>query len=145
MPRERWGMLVRAGKACQVCSKAGRQDAQAPLQLSERDGYSVAVLNPRFVKPVDVETLGSFACRAELVITFEDHVLRGGFGSAVLEELNTLGISVPVVRIGWPDQFIEHGKVEQLREKYGISVQAALGKARAQLRSRVKALTFAAK
>ncbi len=48
---------------------------------------------------------------ADVILTLEDHVLRGGFGSAVLEELNDLGLNTPVVRIGWPDQFIEHGKV----------------------------------
>ena len=58
----------------------------------------------------------------------EDHVLAGGFGSAVLEELETRGIQVPVVRIGWPDAFIEHGKPDALRAKYGISVQATVEK-----------------
>jgi 1-deoxy-D-xylulose-5-phosphate synthase len=52
----------------------------------------------------------------------------GGFGSAVLEALNELGLHTPVVRIGWPDRFIEHGKVEALRAKHGISVEAALEK-----------------
>ena len=59
-------------------------------------------------------------------VTFEDHVKMGGFGSAVLEALQELGSVVPVVRIGWPDQFIEHGKVDDLRAKYGLTVDAAL-------------------
>jgi 1-deoxy-D-xylulose-5-phosphate synthase len=49
----------------------------------------------------------------------------GGFGSAVIEALQELGSAVPVVRIGWPDQFIEHGKVDDLRAKYGLTVDAA--------------------
>jgi 1-deoxy-D-xylulose-5-phosphate synthase len=49
----------------------------------------------------------------------------GGFGSAVLEALDELGSSVPVVRIGWPDHFIEHGKVDALRARYGLTVEAA--------------------
>jgi len=49
----------------------------------------------------------------------------GGFGAAVLEALQEMGSAVPVVRIGWPDQFIEHGKVEALRAKYGLSVAEA--------------------
>ena len=53
---------------------------------------------------------------------------RGGFGSAVLEALSDLGIATPVVRIGWPDQFIEHGKPDALRAKYGITAEAALEK-----------------
>jgi 1-deoxy-D-xylulose-5-phosphate synthase len=63
----------------------------------------------------------------------EDHVLAGGFGSAVLETLNELELPVPVVRVGWPDEFIEHGKVEALREKYGLTAEAALEKARPYL------------
>jgi 1-deoxy-D-xylulose-5-phosphate synthase len=49
----------------------------------------------------------------------------GGFGSAVIETLEELGSTVPVVRIGWPDRFIEHGKVDALRAKYGVSVEEA--------------------
>ena len=64
------------------------------------------------------------------LVTLEDHVLSGGFGSAVLEELNRLGIATPVVRVGWPDQFIEHVNIEALRAKYGVSVEAALAKVR---------------
>ena len=63
-----------------------------------------------------------------MIVTMEDHVLMGGFGSAVLEALSEMQIEVPVVRIGWPDRFIEHGKVDQLRAKYGISVEAAMEK-----------------
>jgi 1-deoxy-D-xylulose-5-phosphate synthase len=60
----------------------------------------------------------------------EDHVLKGGFGSAVLEEVSNLGLSTPVVRVGWPDQFIEHGKVDALRAKYGLTADAAIEKLR---------------
>jgi 1-deoxy-D-xylulose-5-phosphate synthase len=50
----------------------------------------------------------------------------GGFGSAVIEALEEIGSAVPVVRIGWPDQFIEHGKIDQLRARYGLTAEAAL-------------------
>ena len=95
-------------------------------EVLEAEGHSVALVNPRFIKPLDVEALAGLARRVRVLVTFEDHVLKGGFGSSVLETLSELGITVPVVRIGWPDQFIEHGKVDSLREKYGISVKAAL-------------------
>jgi 1-deoxy-D-xylulose-5-phosphate synthase len=92
----------------------------------EREGYSAAVINPRFIKPLDSEILARYAGRVAAFVTFEDHVKMGGFGSAVLEALQELGSVVPVVRIGWPDQFIEHGKVDDLRAKYGLTVDAAL-------------------
>jgi len=99
------------------------------LELADRLngwGYSAAVINPRFVKPLDHATLTHYALRASAIVTFEDHVLAGGFGSAVLEELSMAGIETPVVRIGWPDNFIEHGKVDDLRARYGVTVEAAL-------------------
>ena len=92
----------------------------------ERQGYSAAVVNPRFVKPIDREMLEQYSRRVAAFVTFEDHVKMGGFGSAVVEALEELGSAVPVVRIGWPDQFIEHGKVDDLRAKHGLSVDAAL-------------------
>src|ERR1700761_4109652 len=93
-----------------------------------KQGYSVAVINPRFVKPIDRDTLAEYARRNAVIVTLEDHVLMGGFGSAVLEALSDMQIEAPVIRIGWPDRFIEHGKPDQLRAKYGISVEAAMEK-----------------
>jgi 1-deoxy-D-xylulose-5-phosphate synthase len=99
--------------------------AQKLAAMLENDGYSAAVINPRFIKPIDREMLARYASRVGAFVTFEDHVLMGGFGSAVVEALEELGSQVPVVRIGWPDQFIEHGKVDQLRARYGLTPEAA--------------------
>ena len=93
-----------------------------------QQGYSAAVINPRFIKPLDRELIARHAKGATALVTFEDHVLMGGFGSVVLETLSEMGIETPVIRIGWPDRFIEHGKVEQLRARHGVSVDAALEK-----------------
>jgi 1-deoxy-D-xylulose-5-phosphate synthase len=91
-----------------------------------RNGYSAAIINPRFVKPLDLAMIEAYARRVAAFVTFEDHVKMGGFGSAVVEALEEIGSQVPVVRIGWPDQFIEHGKIDDLRAKYGLTVEAAL-------------------
>ncbi|HTW79329.1 MAG TPA: 1-deoxy-D-xylulose-5-phosphate synthase [Terracidiphilus sp.] len=99
--------------------------AQKLAAMLEKDGYSAAVINPRFIKPIDREMLARYAARVGAIVTFEDHVLMGGFGSAVVEALEELGSRVPVVRIGWPDQFIEHGKVDQLRARYGLTAESA--------------------
>ena len=108
-------------------------DAVKLGQMLEREGLRVAVVNPRFAKPVDRECVDRYGRRCGLVITLEDHVLAGGFGSAVLETMNELELQTPVVRVGWPDEFIEHGKVEALREKYGLTAEAALEKAKPYL------------
>jgi 1-deoxy-D-xylulose-5-phosphate synthase len=99
------------------------------LQL-EQEGFSAAVINARFTKPLDLQTLEFFARNVEVLLTLEDHVLMGGFGSAVLEALSDRSITTPVVRVGWPDHFIEHGKPDQLRVKYGLTAAAALEKLR---------------
>jgi 1-deoxy-D-xylulose-5-phosphate synthase len=102
-------------------------------EMLERAGFSAAVINPRFAKPLDRECVAQYARRCGLLVTLEDHVLAGGFGSAVLEALSEMEFDVPVVRVGWPDQFIEHGNLEELREKYGLTAEAALEKARPYL------------
>jgi 1-deoxy-D-xylulose-5-phosphate synthase len=100
----------------------------------EEEEIPAALINARFTKPLDVEMLEFYARHVHVILTLEDHVLKGGFGSAVLECLSDLGISTSVVRIGWPDQFIEHGNAEALRAKYGISVEAALAKIKPHVR-----------
>lgn len=100
------------------------------------DGYDCAVINPRFTKPIDVGTHEFFANTANLIITLEDHALMGGYGSAVLELYSEKGITTPVVRIGWPDQFIEHASSQdELRARYGLTVENVVAKAKAQLQS----------
>ncbi|MDE1170150.1 MAG: 1-deoxy-D-xylulose-5-phosphate synthase [Verrucomicrobium sp.] len=110
--------------------------AQAAAKELERQGHSVAVINARCVKPLDIETIESFARGAEAVVTLEDHVLAGGFGSAVLEAFAERGIDTPVVRVGWPDQFIEHGKVDALKAKYGLTVEGTLAKVQPLLKAK---------
>ncbi|HEY5177595.1 MAG TPA: 1-deoxy-D-xylulose-5-phosphate synthase, partial [Terriglobales bacterium] len=98
-----------------------------------RAGYSAAVINPRFTKPLDRAMLARYARHATVFVTLEDHVLMGGFGSAVLEALSEMKLEVPVERIGWPDLFIEQGKVDSLRERYGITAEVATERALAHL------------
>jgi 1-deoxy-D-xylulose-5-phosphate synthase len=112
-------------------------DAEKLAKLLEAEGQSVAVINARFAKPVDAACIAKYAKRCGLLVTMEDHVLAGGFGSAVLETLNAQEIDVPVVRVGWPDEFIEHGKPEALREKYGLTADTALVRVRPYLKKAV--------
>jgi 1-deoxy-D-xylulose-5-phosphate synthase len=100
---------------------------QARDQL-EKLGFSVALVNARWIKPLDEAAFASFAQRCKVLCTFEDHVLHNGFGAAVIESLHSRGITTPVERIGWPDAFVEHGKVPILREKHGITADAAVAK-----------------
>jgi 1-deoxy-D-xylulose-5-phosphate synthase len=128
--------VIREGSQIAIFGLGGLLGMAGQLadELASR-GFSAAVINPRFVKPLDTELLLRYATRASAIVTFEDHVLAGGFGSAILEALESAGVQVPVIRIGWPDNFIEHGKVDELRARYGITVQAALERLQPILRT----------
>ena len=105
---------------------------KAAAQLTA-EGYDVAVINPRFTKPIDAGTHEFFGRAADVLVTLEDHALMGGYGSAVLECFGDQGISTPVVRIGWPDRFIEHATTqEELRRKYGLSAENTVARVKAQ-------------
>lgn len=99
------------------------QDALKLAQRLEREEHiSVGVVNARFVKPLDRHLLLSQAAVVPLIVTMEDNVLAGGFGSAVLEALQEAHCATPVERIGWPDSFVEHGSsVEILRAAHGLA------------------------
>ena len=84
-------------------------------------GIQAAVINSRFLKPLDGDLLCDWAKRTGKVLTVEENVIQGGFGSAVLELFQEKGLfSIPVKRLGIPDTFVEHGPQALLREKYGI-------------------------
>ena len=102
--------------------------ARKAAELLEARGISTAVINPRWIKPLDTGTIEFFARSSDVLCTIEDHVLHNGFGCGIVEHLNDAGIKTPVVRVGWPDQFIEHGSVDVLRKKHGLTAEAAVEK-----------------
>jgi 1-deoxy-D-xylulose-5-phosphate synthase len=112
--------------------------AQEAAQKLEAQGFSVALINPRWIKPLDTGTLGFFARGVQVLCTLEDHVLHNGFGCAVMEHLHTQMINTPVVRIGWPDQFIEHGNIPVLRQKHGLTSDALVEKVLPLLKRRAE-------
>lgn len=98
-------------------------DAMVAREELLKDSISAAVINARFVKPLDEDLIVSCCQQVKAVITVEDHVRHGGFGSAVLECLSDHGLTgIRVIRLGIEDTFVEHGSPSELREKYGISV-----------------------
>ncbi|HXT12126.1 MAG TPA: 1-deoxy-D-xylulose-5-phosphate synthase [Candidatus Angelobacter sp.] len=97
------------------------------------EGFDCAVINPRFTKPLDAGVHEFFGKAADLVVTLEDHALMGGYGSAVLELFSEKNVTTPVVRIGWPDQFIEHASSQDvLRKRHGLTIENIISKVKAQ-------------
>jgi 1-deoxy-D-xylulose-5-phosphate synthase len=111
-----------------MCTMARRAAAKLTSE-----GFDCAVINPRFTKPLDAGTHEFFGNAADVVVTIEDHALMGGYGSVVLETFSERGVSTPVVRIGWPDQFVEHASSQDvLRQRYGLTVDNIVQKVKAQ-------------
>ncbi len=97
---------------------------QETVSVLEREGIKAALVNARFVKPLDVLLLKDLAKRVKLFITIEEGVVEGGFGSAVLELFEKENLrQTRVKRIGLPNEFIEHGPKEQLFKKYKLTVE----------------------
>jgi 1-deoxy-D-xylulose-5-phosphate synthase len=87
--------------------------AEKVADLLEEKGYSTAVVNARFVKPLDGNVVVQFAEKVKLLVSLEENTIHGGFGSGVLETLSEQGICVPTLQIGVPDRFIAQGSPEE--------------------------------
>jgi 1-deoxy-D-xylulose-5-phosphate synthase len=105
--------------------------AVAASKILAGDGIHATVVNARFVKPLDTALITDLAARIPRVVTMEENVVQGGFGSAVLEALTDAGVRVEHFRrLGIPDQFIEHGPQKLLRAKYGLDLESLVAAAR---------------
>jgi len=105
--------LVAIGNMVAPCTEASN--------LLKEQGIDAAVVNARFVKPLDTEMIRQLAREVGIIVTVEDNVLQGGFGSAVLESVNSQNLHwAKVLRLGLPDEFIPHGGKEQLLSLYGL-------------------------
>jgi len=92
-------------------------------------GLNISVVNARFIKPLDQELLFEHAKSHNLIITLEDNVIAGGFGSFVLETLNNASLGTNVMRLGWPDKFVSHGSSQGiLRKSYKLDFDSILNR-----------------
>jgi 1-deoxy-D-xylulose-5-phosphate synthase len=91
--------------------------------LEVAEGIDATVANMRFVKPLDIDLLKSLAADHDYLVTIEDGAIAGGAGSACLEALSNMGMNKPLLQLGLPDQFIEHGDYNLLMTKCGLDVE----------------------
>jgi 1-deoxy-D-xylulose-5-phosphate synthase len=122
------GELLQEGKDILLLPIGNRVTAALEAATGlKKLGIEAAVINPRFIKPLDEELICEWAKRTGKVITIEDNVKKGGFGSAVLElfaKKNLWGVQTKI--LGLPDKFMEHGTQAQLRHKGNIDVPAII-------------------
>lgn len=96
----------------------------AAKAIEAETGVKIGVVNARYAKPLDAELLLKCAAENKTIITIEDHVVAGGFGSAVGECLLANGAKCSLDVIGWPDKFIPHGTdVKTIRAQFGLSTE----------------------
>ena len=118
--------------------------ARTAAEELAKQGFDCALINARFFKPIDAGTTEFFGRSADVVVTLEDHVLAGGYGSAVMELFGEKRITTPVVRVGWPDQFIEHASsVDVLRQRHGLTVSNIVSRVTAEFSRRPAEQTLA--
>jgi len=112
-------LIIAIGKSVCEASKASK--------ILQNQGINTTIINARFVKPLDTELLVKYALKIKKIITVEEHVLDGGFGSAVLEMLIDNGVTnICFKRIGIKDRFVEHGPQDILKQDYEIDSQAVI-------------------
>ena len=96
--------------------------ALAVREALQLKGYACSIINARFVKPIDTEILNEAVKDHSLIVTMEENVASGGFGEKVREYLDESGYQGSLLTISIPDEYVEHGNVDILREEVGIDV-----------------------
>ena len=120
LPLGKGEILREGGDVCFLAVGSMTANALQAAELLAADGIAAEVVNMRFVKPLDRELLLEAAGHVKLLVTVEENVLAGGFGSAVLECLADAGRTVPLLRLGIPDRFVPQGDRSLLWEECGL-------------------------
>mgnify|MGYP000897382979 FL=1 len=134
LPLGKGEILREGGDVCFLAVGSMTANALQAAELLAADGIAAEVVNMRFVKPLDRELLLEAAGHAKLLVTVEENVLAGGFGSAVLECLADAGRTVPLLRLGIPDRFVPQGDRSLLWEECGLLPYQMAARVRERLR-----------
>ncbi len=113
-------LLLAVGSMVKVAEEVRRQ-------LKER-GYSCSLTNARFVKPIDEEAIREAVKEHKLIVTLEENVLSGGFGERVRAFVDELDVPCSVLNIGIPDEYVEHGNVDLLKQEIGMDADSITAK-----------------
>jgi 1-deoxy-D-xylulose-5-phosphate synthase len=98
--------------------------AQCAAEKLKECELKAGIVNPRFIIPLDLDLLRQQAEKAQCIVTIENGVAKGGFGSSVEEALTDMDFKGKCLRFGWPNAFIPHGSYEDLCQRYGLTEEA---------------------
>lgn len=110
------GILLRSGQRVAILNFGTLLDRA--IEVAEQHNYTVADM--RFVKPLDEGLIDSLASSHDLLVTLEENTIQGGAGSAILEYLHQTGVMLPILQLGLPDRFVDHGKHKDLLASCGL-------------------------
>ncbi len=137
IPIGTWETLHEGRDACLLAVGAMVETAETAREELLKEGIDVAVVNCRFVKPLDGGLLREIVARYPILITLEENTLRGGFGDGVHEHLHESGLQAGAVHhVGLPDRFVTHGSMPRLLEEVGLSPEALVSRVRAMVKGR---------
>jgi len=137
LPIGTWETLHEGRDACLLAVGSMVEAAENVREELLKEGIEVAVVNCRFVKPLDGTLLRELAARYPILVTLEENTLRGGFGDGVHEHLHESGLETGALHhIGLPDRFVTHGSMPQLLDEVGLSPQALVPRVRGIVKGR---------
>ncbi len=126
------GEILREGeRVAMLAYGTGVAKALAAAEILAESGISATVADARFAKPIDAALAAQLAAEHELLVTVEEGVLAGGFGSGVWETLSDAGIDARILRVGLPDRFVTHGATKLLHEEVGFTAKRIADRIRA--------------
>jgi 1-deoxy-D-xylulose-5-phosphate synthase len=105
-------------------------------EILKEKGIKVTLVNSRFVKPIDTDVIDKLAAKHSLFVPMEENVASGGYGEKVIEYVKEKGISAKVLPISIPDEYVEHGSVDLLKQEIGIDAQSVAERVLAALKKR---------
>jgi 1-deoxy-D-xylulose-5-phosphate synthase len=120
----KWEILYDESDICLLASGSMVETAVEVRSMLKREGANCSLINCRFLKPLDEEVLRQVQKEHMLLVTMEENVERGGFGSAVLSYLNAIGSKTPLETVTIPDAYIEAGSVDLLKRETAIDAQS---------------------
>ena len=121
-------VLQRGKEICLIGIGKFVAKAQLAAERLKEQGIEVSVINSRFLKPLDEATILEFMKKSQIVATLEDASIKCGLGSEIESLAFENKINTKVVKIGYPDEFVKHGKCDEIEQKYGIDVESIVQK-----------------
>lgn len=122
----KWEVLEDEGKISIIATGRMVEKAFNVKETLKERNIDIGLINATFVKPIDKEMLDKIIDEEKTIITLEDNVILGGFGNSVLNYVRDTNSNIKVVNLGFKDEFIPHGKVDDLFKMYGLDEEAIL-------------------